>query len=213
MNIMIAVYGMIGAILCVASDVLIGYMGDDNRKIGKRKNIDSNWSKLSQRRICLSFLLSLLGQPGTYLSVWAIGTLIGENNRNLEIILKIGIFVAAYTGLLLHAAFCIKPLVYKKIMEKQDFELAEGTLETIDKILFIPVVLGVISLAGVTTVCIIMGIVTGAVNVPKILVLLNPITFMLLYKILERINRKLVIPGPMGLGFLGYAVILLVAST
>ncbi len=144
----------------------IGYMGDDNRKIGKRKNIDSNWSKLSQRRICLSFLLSLIGQPGTYLSVWAIGTLIGENNRNLEIILKIGIFVAAYTGLLLHAAFCIKPLVYKKIMEKQDFELAEGTLETIDKILFIPVVLGVISLAGVTIVCIIMGIVTGAVNVP-----------------------------------------------
>lgn len=212
MNILIAVYGMIGAVLCVASDVLIGYLGEDNQKIGKRKNICSNWSKLSERRIYLSLLFSLLGQPGTYLTVWAIGTLIGESSRNLEIILKIGILVAAYTGLLLHATFCIKPLVYKRIMEKQDFELTELTMETIDKILFIPVVLGVISLAGVTTVCIIIAIVTGAVNVPKILVLLNPITFMLLYKILERINKKLVIPGPMGLGFLGYAVILLMAS-
>lgn len=64
-----------------------------------------------ESRFTLSFWLSFLGQPGTYLTMWMLAELITVNSPALGMALKINTFMGAYTGLLCHVVFSMFAIV------------------------------------------------------------------------------------------------------
>ena len=52
MNLIFSIMALIGGLLCCVGDILFDLKGKGNQKLGKSKNIDSNWSKMSEWFLC-----------------------------------------------------------------------------------------------------------------------------------------------------------------
>lgn len=59
MNLTFSIMGLVGGLLCCIGDILFDYKGKGNKKLGSSKNIDSNWSKMSEWRFGLSIICAL----------------------------------------------------------------------------------------------------------------------------------------------------------
>ena len=136
--------------------------------------------------------------------------MISESNETLGIVLKICTFIGAYTGLLFHAAACIKPLVYRAIAKEVSAETAQKAMDAVDKYPRIPSIICGITLLLVETAIIIIAILTNALNVPKWFVLLNPIGALPILLIARKLNLKL--GGSMGIGSALLGIVLIIAG-
>lgn len=208
--IIIGIIGIISGLICALADVPLVKPGKAEAQTLQPGKISSWWAEVSESRFTCSFWLSFLGQPGTYLTMWMLAELITVNSPALGIALKINTFVGAYTGLLCHVVFCQKPILYQRLHGKLRIEDAGDALKSLDKTTMVPMVLGFLSLYLGTTILVSVAIVTGALNVPKLFVILNPIVSTIVLVSLKKCGVKII--GTLGVGFSMFAIVLLVAG-
>lgn len=87
-------------------------------------------------------------------------------------------YVSVIAGFFIHTVLCIQPIIYKKIMETDNFKLADDTLEAYYKAV-IPLFLIAYLFMLVAAICVVVAILKGFLDVPKWFVLLNPFVFLL----------------------------------
>ena len=208
----IGIIGIISGIVCAQADVPLAWSGRkedavDAKAVGR---ISPWWTQVSEKHFNLSFWLSCIGQPGTYLTTWFLAELITINNAVLGLLLKICTFIGTYTGLLFHAAACIKPLVYRAIAMEVSAETAQNAMDAVDKYPKIPSLISGIVLFLAETVIVMIAILTNALDVPKWFVLLNPIGTLPVLLLARKLNLK--IGGALGIGFALFGIVLTVAG-
>ena len=133
--VIIGIIGVISGILCARADVPLAWSGRrddkaDARSLGK---IALWWTEVNESWFDKSFWLSCVGQPGTYLTMWFLAELIGQNNAGLALALKINTFIGAYTGLYFHGAVVTKYIVYRRLAGKISDDDAQTAINAIDK--------------------------------------------------------------------------------
>lgn len=210
--VIIGIIGIISGILCAQADVPLAWSGRkedaaDAKAVGR---ISSWWTAVRERHFDLSFWLSCIGQPGTYLTTWFLAELIAERNAALSVLLKICTFLGAYTGLLFHAAACIKPLVYRAVAGEVSAETAQKAMDAVDKYPRIPGMICGIVLFLAETMILVIAILRGALDVPKWFVLLNPIGALPVLLLARRLNLR--IGGALGIGSALLGIVLSVAG-
>ena len=179
MYLLFSVLGMIGGLLCCAGDILFDLKGKGNQKLGTSKNIDSNWVKMADWRFGLSIALAMIGDALIGLGFYSIGMQIAVTHPIIGYLtLGFGYF-GSIAGVFIHAFLCIQALIYKGALIHGDLQIADDILEKIYKQIMPTFMIGYISLM-IPTVLIIIAILNGALNVPKLCVLLNPIVFLIL---------------------------------
>ena len=210
--ILIGILGVISGILCAQADVPLAWSGRkgdavDAKAVGR---ISPWWTAVGEGHFDLSFWLSCIGQPGTYLTTWFLADCISGQNAVLGISLKICTFIGAYTGLLFHAAACIKPLVYRAVAKEVSAQTAQKAMDAVDKYPRIPSLVSGIVLFLIETVIIVIAILTNALAVPEWCILLNPVGALPILLIARRMHLK--IGGALGIGSAFLGIVLIVAG-
>ena len=168
------------------------------------------WQDVTDKRFELSFWLSFLGQPGTYLVMWMLAILISKNSTGLGMALKINTFIGCYTGLLCHVVYCMKPLLYRRLYKKLDDKEVEGAFSALDRVSQVPMTIGFVTLWLCSTIIVVSAIISGALEVPKICLLLNPVPSTILLLILKKCNVRII--GALGVGFMMFSILLMIAG-
>ncbi|MBR1816404.1 MAG: hypothetical protein IJ763_06850 [Lachnospiraceae bacterium] len=211
MNVYIAtgIFGIISGFVAALADVPLVNPDKGSEQL-PLKSVQKWWAEVPEKRFTTSFWLSFLGQPGTYITMWMLAVLISGNNQSLGMALKINTFIGCYTGLLCHLIFCLKPLMYRNIHTKLSEDEVSKTMSSIDKVSVVPLIIGFLSLWLGTTVIIIISIIKGYLEVPKLCLLLNPIPSTVVLMILKKLKIRII--GALGVGFMMFAVLLIVAG-
>ena len=89
MNLIFSIMGLVGGLLCCAGDLLFDLKGKGNKKLGTSKNIDSNWSKMSEWRFGVSIICAMFGVILAGFGFYTIADMIRENNTILSNIILI----------------------------------------------------------------------------------------------------------------------------
>lgn len=182
-----SIFGFIGGILCCIGDILFDFKGKDNQKLGTYGNIDSQWLKMSYWRFQVSILFAFAGDVLAGLGIFSLAKQIADANTTLSTIMMICAYIGVIGGFFIHSCLCIQPVIYKKIMEEDNFQLANETLNAFYKAVFIPFFVGYIILM-IPAICTIIAILFGYLAVPKWFVLLNPIVFLIIGVLLRKIK-------------------------
>ena len=182
-----SVLGLIGGLLCCVGDILLDLKGPNNEKLGTSKNIDSNWIKMSDWRFGLSIALALIGDALVGLGFYSIGMQIADTHPVIGY-LTIGFgYFGSMAGIFIHAFLCLQALIYRGALIHGSLQIADDILEKIYKQIMPTFFTGYISLM-IPTIFVIISIFNGALDVPKICVLLNPIVFLIIGLTCRKIN-------------------------
>ena len=173
-----SVLGIAGGILCAIGDLFLDLKGKGNRKLGTSGNIDSNWVNMACWRFGVSILFAFAGTALLGFAFFSLAAQMADGNRALALATGICGYVSAIAAFFVHSVLCIQAIIYKKIMETDNFQLADDTLEAYYKAVIPPFALGWLFMLA-ATVCVSAAIVTGILAVPKWFVLLNPFVFLL----------------------------------
>ena len=189
MNLIFSVMGVIGGLLCCVGDLLFDLKGKNNKKLGTSKNIDSNWSQMSEWRFGASIICAMFGVILLGFGFYAIADMTRQNNELLSNLILITGFIGCIGGLFIHSLLCIQAVVYKRITNngKSNFEIADNTLEGYYKSILFPFWLLYLVLM-IADICIMVAVLSGALNVPKWMALLNSIVFLIIGLIFRKIN-------------------------
>ena len=117
MNLIFCIMGLVGGLLCCAGDLLFDLKGKGNKKLGTSKNIDSNWSKMSEWRFGVSIICAMFGVIFVGFGFYAMADMIRENNTILSNIILITGFIGCIGGLFVHALLCVQTVIYKRITD------------------------------------------------------------------------------------------------
>lgn len=203
--------GIISGLLVALADVPLvkpGKPDPDHKTVWG--GIEPWWAEVPSKRFVVSFWLSFLGQPATYVTMWLLAELIGRNNEQLEMALKINTFIGCFTGLFCHIAFCIRPLLYQKLHEKLSDEESLKVINSINPLVKAPLIIGFLTLWLGGTVIVAIAILTGALPVSKWCMLLNPVVSLIVLMILKKLKVKII--GPLGVGYSLFAILLVIAG-
>ncbi len=163
--------------------------GKGNKKLGTSKNIDSNWSEMSEWRFGLSIIFAMFGVILLGFGFYAIANIIRENNVILSNLILITGFIGCVGGLFIHSMLCIQAVIYKRITDngKTNFELADNTLEGFYKTIIFPFML-IYCVLMIADICVAVAVLNGALSVPKWMALLNSIVFLIIGVLFRKIN-------------------------
>lgn len=205
------IFGIISGFVASLADLPLVKPGkpDPNGKPAVN-GVNPWWADVSAKRFKISFWLSFLGQPGTYITMWLLADLIARGNETLALALRINTVIGCYTGLLCHVVFCMKPLLYQKLSKKMSDDDSAGVMKAIDPITKVPMIIGFLSLWLGATVIVAIAILTGALAVPKLCLLLNPIVSLIVLMTLKKCGIKII--GALGVGFMLFSVLLIIAG-
>ncbi|MDO5300147.1 MAG: hypothetical protein Q4F18_12010 [Clostridia bacterium] len=207
-NVILSLLGLAGGILCAIGDILFDLKGKGNEKLGTSGNIDSNWIKMPYWRFGASILVAFAGDALIGFGIYSLVRQMGESHGMLAAVTGVCGYVSVIAGFFVHTVLCIQPIIYKKIMETDNFKLADDTLEAYYKAVLPPFLIGY-GFILVATVCVIAAILTGVLAVPKWCVLLNPFVFLLVGVGLRKLSpdRFYDLPGiimpSLGMGMFG----------
>lgn len=190
MNLVFAILGIIGAIIAAIGDMFLDLKGKGNQKLGTSKNIDSNWLKMSEWRFRAAVLCGFIGCPLVGLGYFSLANQIETSNYTLAFVFKLATYVGMMGGFFIHTFLSTQPIIYKRIMKTNQFELADDVLEGLYRAIIVPFVLFWIIVAIVPTACMIIGILNGYLDVPKWMVLMNPIVTSIIGWILRAVNKE-----------------------
>lgn len=209
--IIFGIFGILSGLLCALADVPLVKPGkpDPNEKLSAN-GVQPWWAQVPAKRFTAAFWLSCLGQPGTYITMWLLADLIAKGNASLALALRINTFIGCYTGLLCHGIYCMKPLLYQKLSGKMSDQESAAVMQSMDPLVNIPAIIGFMSLWLGSTVIVAIAIVTGALAVPKLCLLLNPIVALIVLMTLKKCGVKII--GALGVGFMLFSVLLLIAG-
>ncbi len=205
------IFGIASALVAALADVPLVKPG----KPQKNERLSGNevcpwWADVPAKRFTLSFWLSFLGQPGTYITMWLLAELISCQNAALALALKINTFIGCYTGLLCHVVYCIKPLLYQKLSKKMPDKESLDVINAIGSVTRVPLLIGFLTLWLGGTIIVSIAILTNSLAVPRPCLLLNPVVSILVLMPLKKCGLRII--GPLGLGFALFSVLLIIAG-
>ena len=210
MNMYVAfgIFGIISNLAAVFADVPLIKPGKPtgNDKI-TLNGVQPWWAEVPEKRFKVSFWLSFLGQPGAYVVLWLLAELISKNNAPLAMALKINTFISCYTGLLSHLYFCLRPLLYQKLSKKMSDDESEEVLKAINPVANVPMLIAGLTLWFGGTIIVAIAILTGALEVSKWCLLLNPIVAVIVLMALKKCKIKVI--GALGVGYTLISVLLI----
>ena len=211
-NIIFGILGIAGGILCAAGDMLFDLKGKGNKKLGTSGNIDSNWLKMPYWRFNASILAAFLGDALIGFGFYSLVSQMKDVSGGLAAVTAVCAYVSVIAGFFIHTVLCIQPIIYKKIMETDNFKLADDTLEAYYKAVIPPFLIGYLFML-VAAICVIAAILKGFLDVPKWFALLNPFVFLLIGVGLRKIKPEwfydlpgIVMPS-LGMGMFGLIAI------
>ena len=189
MNLIFSIMGLVGGLLCCAGDLLFDLKGKGNKKLGTSKNIDSNWSKMSEWRFGASIICVMVGEILVGFGFYAIADMIRENNILLSNIILITGFIGCVGGLFIHSLLCVQAIIYKRITDngKTNFEIADNTLEGFYKAIMFPFFL-LYCILMIADICVAIAVLSGDICVPKCMALLNSVVFLIISVAFRKIN-------------------------
>ena len=189
MNLIFSIMGLVGGLLCCAGDLLFDLKGKGNKKLGTSKNIDSNWSKMSEWRFGVSIICAMFGVIFVGFGFYAMADMIRENKTILSNIILITGFIGCIGGLFVHALLCVQAVIYKRITDngKTNFKIADNTLEGFYKAIMFPFFL-LYCILMIADICVVIAVLSGALGVPKWMALLNSIVFLIIGVVFRKIN-------------------------
>lgn len=205
------ILGIISNFAAAWADIPLVKPGKPNPDEGLSLNgVSPWWADVTSKRFKISFWLSFLGQPGSYITMWLLADLISQGNEALALALKINTFIGCYTGLLCHVAFCMKPLLYQKLHKKMSDNESLEVIKSINPVVNAPMIIGFLALWLGATIIVAIAILTGALAVPKWCLLLNPIVSLLVLMPLKKCGVKII--GALGVGYMLFSVLLIIAG-
>ena len=99
---------------------------------------------------------------------------------------------------------------YQKLHGKLSDEECGRVVNAIDPVIKIPMVIGFLTLWSGGTIIVSMAILAGALSVSKWCLLLNPVVSILVLMTLKKLKVRII--GPLGTGFMLFAVLLIIAG-
>ena len=211
-NIIFGMLGIAGGILCAVGDMLFDLKGKGNEKLGISGNIDSNWLKMPYWRFGASILFAFLGDALIGFGFYSLVSQMNDVSSEMAAVTAVCSYVSVIAGFFIHTVLCIQPIIYKKIMETDNFKLADDTLEAYYKAVIPPFLIGYLFML-VAAICVVVAILKGFLDVPKWFVLLNPFVFLLIGVGLRKIKPEwfydlpgIVLPS-LGMGMYGLIAI------
>lgn len=213
-NVILAIIGLLGGLICAIADLFLDLKGADNKKLGKLKVIDSKWETMPHYRFVVSIVLAFFAVPMYSCAMIAITNILGESIPGFSNVLKISALVGAMGGFMIHTFLNLCPTIYQIIKKNNSFELAEEVVNAIFKQIYFPFFVGYTMLVIIPAVMIIYGIFAGIINVPLWCVCLNPVVFQLVGLLLRATKLKCFIDAPSccaaSLGLASYGVLALI---
>lgn len=203
-----SICGLIGGILCAVGDVLFDLKGKGNKKLGETGNIDSNWLKMPYWRFNASILIASVGALLAAFGIFSLGAQISEKSAVLGGISQVTGFIGSMGCIFIHSYLCLQAIIYKEIMEEDRFQLADKVLTKMYKSVAVPFFALYICLL-IPSICSIIAIIKGCLDVPMWFVILNPLAFLIIGMLFRVINKEVFedLPGivmpSLGLGMLG----------
>lgn len=211
-----AILGIVGSIICAIGDFfLYRCQGTDSVRIGNDKKIESNWDKAEAGDFVISGVLASISIPLYYLGLVAFAQQISLQNKAMGIAYYIVLTIGAMGGVGFHLNACFMPLIYKEIMQNGgSLQMVEKIYAVMRKACSVSAVLTYGILVLVNSVWVWVVILTGIVEVPKILCLLTPLVFLIVGTLLAKCSKvfhtfPLAVTNTLGMG--GIAVIALVS--
>lgn len=205
------IFGIISNFAAAWADVPLVKPGKSNPDEGLSLNgVNPWWADVTSKRFKVSFWLSFLGQPGSYITMWLLADLISQGNEALALALKINTFIGCYTGLLCHVVFCMKPLLYQKLHKKMSDSESLEVIKSINPVVNAPMIIGFLALWLGATIIVAIAILTGALAVPKWCLLLTPVVSLLVLMPLKKCGVKII--GALGVGYMLFSVLLIIAG-
>lgn len=189
MNLLFSIMALVGGLLCSIGDILFDLKGKGNKKLGTSKNIDSNWSKMKEVRFKLSIIFAMFGVILLGFGFYAISDMVKGSNVMLSNMILITGFIGCVGGLFVHSLLCVQAIIYKRITDngKTNFEIANNTLEGFYSAIMFPFMLLYVALM-IADILVSVSILTGALNVPKWMALLNSVVFLIIGVLFRKIN-------------------------
>ncbi|MBQ7765210.1 MAG: hypothetical protein IJ397_00025 [Lachnospiraceae bacterium] len=188
MNFIFAILGVCGGLCTATGDMLMDLKGKGNEKLGTSKNIDSNWLKMSEWRFRLSVICGMIGCPLGGLGYYALAMQVEPSNATMAFVIKLTALVGTMGAFFIHTTLSIQPILYKRIMKTNQFELADDVLEGYYTALKVPFVILYIPLL-VPTFCFIAAILNGYLDVPTWMLVCNPIVTSVIGWILRAVDK------------------------
>lgn len=188
MNLIFAILGVIGGLCTAAGDMLLDLKGKGNEKLGTSKNIDSNWLKMSEWRFRVSIICGMIGCPLGGLGYYALAMQLESANPTMAFVVKLAALVGTMGAFFVHTILCVQPIIYKRIMKTNQFELADDVLEGYYAALMVPFVV-LFAMLMIPTICFIISVLKGYLDVPTWMVICNPIVTSIIGWVLRAVNK------------------------
>lgn len=205
------IIGIIGNFVAALADVPLVKPGKpDKDEVIARGGVSSWWADVPSKRFVVSSWLSFIGQPAAYIVMWLLADLIAKENGTLALALRINTFLGCYAGFSCHVIYCMKPLIYQKLYKKISDEESLEVMKSIDPVVMGPMIVGGLSLWLGSTIIVAIAIATGALAVPKLCILLNPVVSALILLTLKKCGVKII--GTLGVGYMLYSILLIIAG-
>jgi len=186
-----SILGIVGGLLCCTGDLFLDLKGRGNQKLGKTKNIESNWEKMSYWRFGLSMLLALFGDALVAFGLYSLCAQLYSAVHQIFAFVTFSLGLLGVTGgVFVHGCCCIQAVVYKAVKEKSNLETADFVLDKFFQQIMPAFAVAYISLLSVS-VCMIICSLCGFLNVPKWFALCNSLVFMIFGLTLRKINPVL----------------------
>ena len=205
------IIGIIGNFVAALADVPLVKPGKlDKDEMIARGGVSSWWADVTSKRFIVSSWLSFIGQPAAYIVMWLLADLIAKENGTLALALRINTFLGCYAGFSCHVIYCMKPLIYQKLHKKMSDDESLEVMKSIDPVVLGPMIVGGLSLWLGSTIIVAIAIATGALAVPKLCILLNPVVSALVLLTLKKCGVKII--GTLGVGYMLYSILLIIAG-
>ena len=205
------IIGIIGNFVAALADVPLVKPGKpDKDEMIATGGVSSWWADVTSKRFIVSSWLSFIGQPAAYIVMWLLADLIAKANGTLALAIRINTFLGCYAGFSCHVIYCMKPLIYQKLHKKISDEESLEVMKSIDPVVLGPMIVGGLSLWLGSTIIVAIAIATGALAVPKLCILLNPVVSALILLPLKKCGVKII--GTLGVGYMLYSILLIIAG-
>lgn len=192
----LAIIGIIGGIMCAVADLLLDLKGNDNQKLGKMKIIDSKWKSMPQGRFVWSDILAMFAVPMYTCGFIALMMKLYQVKPKLSVGLTVVFLCGAMGGFMIHSYLCMMPTVYRKIVAKANFELAEDVIEGLFRQISVPFYTLYTMLVIIPALMIMGLIVCKVIPLPLWCVVLNPVVIQLFGLLLRATKLEIFIDAP-----------------
>ena len=210
MDFTLGMLGFAGALICAVGDILLDFKGSDNKKIGYKMTIDSNWEKMSEWRFHVSIILAAIGVPLYFMGFVAMRNQLSAVNELLATAFIICAVIGTCGGFFIHATLCYNPIIYKTLKSKNiEFDIINEVIKKIFKAGIIPLIVMFSCLVFATSGIVIYAIISNILTLPKIFIIFTPISLMIIGMLFRLIDKKIfadllgICMPTIGLGMIG----------